>query len=375
MSIVLITGLCKLLARLLKLLPGNRGSALPGLVATALDPNWVAKIVRENKLKSVIISGTNGKTTTAYLLGNVLKTGNVGFIRNSTGSNLMRGVASKLVEQVSLTGRLPVKLAIWEIDEAVVPQAVKQLKPQVVLITNLSRDQLDRYGELDTVLSRWQASFAKLPKNAQVIINAADPRLKALTWLRLSTFGKVNSKLGRQFPAHLEGKFNHDSLWATRALCQALKISKLPITDIARRLPPAFGRGESFTVAAKRYQLNLVKNPSSFNTNWQMLVNHKRLNQPLLIQLNDLLADGTDVSWIWDVNFSELSKRHLPVIVTGTRAFDMALRLKYAGLKSNLIKVTPNPVSAFNQLKRLPESRKYLLATYTAMRQLRRLLT
>ena len=365
MSIVLITGLCKLIARLLKLLPGNRGSALPGLVATTFDPTWVGKIVRKNKLKSVIITGTNGKTTTAYLLGNVLKAGNVGFIRNSTGSNLMRGVASKLVEQTSLTGRLPVKLAIWEIDEAVVPDAIKQLKPQVVLITNLSRDQLDRYGELDTVLKHWQASFDKLPKNARIIINAADPRLKVLSGSNLSHFGRKYGTWERQ----------KDSLLATQALLAALRIKVKSLDKLVKTFPPVFGRGENFKIGKIVYQLNLVKNPASFNTNWQMLVDHGRLNQPLLIQLNDLLADGTDVSWIWDVNFSGLSQRRLPIIVTGTRAFDMALRLKYAGLKSGLIKIQPNPVSAFNQLKRMQGSRKYLLATYTAMRQLRRLLT
>src|SRR3990172_9638604 len=108
MSIVLITGLSKLIIWLLKVLRGNGGSVLPGLVATSLDPNFVGKLAKKNQLKSIIITGTNGKTTTAYLLGNVLKSAHIGFIPNSTGSNLLRGVASKLIEQDSLFGQLPV---------------------------------------------------------------------------------------------------------------------------------------------------------------------------------------------------------------------------------------------------------------------------
>ena len=374
MSIVLITGLGKLIIWLLRLLPGNRGSALPGLVATSLDPNFVGKLAEKNRLKSVIITGTNGKTTTAYLLGNVLKLGNVGFIRNSTGSNLLRGVASKLIEQTSLFGILPVKLAIWEIDEAVVPEAIKQLKPEIVLITNLSRDQLDRYGELNTVLSRWQQSFARLPKKAKVIINAADPRLRVLKWPKLITFGKSHLKSGRLFPPHLSGKFNYDSIWAVTILCQELKVKVKSITNIAKKLPPPFGRGESFVINGEKYQLNLVKNPSSFNTVWQMLQGKGIFQQPLLIRLNDLLADGTDVSWIWDVNFTGLEKRQAPVIVSGTRAFDLALRLKYAGLNPKLIRVKPEIKPALKLLKKQKSSKKYLLATYTAMRELRRLI-
>ena len=361
MSIVLITGLGKLIIWLLRLLPGNRGSALPGLVATSLDPNFVGKLAKKNQLKSIIITGTNGKTTTAYLLGNVLKASHVSFIRNSTGSNLLRGVASKLIEQVSLFGSLPVKLAIWEIDEAVVPEAIKQLKPQIVLITNLSRDQLDRYGELDTVLKRWQESFAKLPKNARVIVNAADPRLKVLTWPNLSKFG------GALRDRHQDPKL------AVEALLSALKLKVKNLNQLVNTFPAPFGRGETFKIAGKTYQLNLVKNPSSFNAHWQTFTK-ANLNQPLLIQLNDLLADGTDVSWIWDVNFTGMAKRKTPIIVSGTRAYDLALRLKYAGLNPRLIKLNPNPGSGFNQLKRQKGSKKYLFATYTAMRTLRQIL-
>src|SRR3972149_1943735 len=292
MSIVLITGLGKLIIRLLKLLPGNRGSSLPGLVATSLDPNFVGKLARKNQLTSVIITGTNGNTTTAYRLGTVLKAADIRFIGNSTGSNLLRGVASKLIEQASLFGQLPVKLAIFEIDEAVVPEAIKQLKPRIVLITNLSRDQLDRYGELDSVLSRWQQSFAKLPKTAKVIINAADPRLRVLKWPKLTTFGKSH------------GDRQKDSFLALEALLHALNVKVKNLARLVKTFPPPFGRGETFIINGKKYQLNLVKNPSSFNANWQKLIAGGGLSRPLLIQLNDKLADGTDVSWIWDVNFT-----------------------------------------------------------------------
>ena len=320
-------------------------------------------MVVKNRLRPIIITGTNGKTTTAYLLGNVLKKIKVDFIRNSAGSNLMRGVASKLIDQADLWGRLPADLGIWEVDEAVVPDAIKQLKPEILLIMNLSRDQLDRYGELDTVIDRWQESFKNLPQKARVIVNGADPRLAVLSWSNLSRFGG-----GRFLDRRL------DSFRALQALLKALNLKVKKLNPLLKSLPPPFGRGEIFKINGKSYQLNLVKNPASFNTHWQNLLRRGRLNQPLLIQLNDKVADGTDVSWIWDVDFEALRNRKIPIIVSGLRAHDLALRLKYAGLKPQLIKLNPNPDHAFNYLKRQKGAKKYLLATYTAMRQLRRML-
>ena len=126
------------------------GTALPGLIGLKLNSTLINQIVKKNKLRSIIITGTNGKTTTARLLGSVLSLAKIDYCHNRSGSNLLRGIATTLINQSSLTGKLKQKFAIFEVDEATVPAAIKALRPKIVVITNLSRDQLDRYGEVDT---------------------------------------------------------------------------------------------------------------------------------------------------------------------------------------------------------------------------------
>jgi UDP-N-acetylmuramyl tripeptide synthase len=371
MSIVIVTGLSKLVFWLCSKLPILGGTALPGLIALGLDSSWIQKIVKKNKLNSIIISGTNGKTTTNYLLAKTLKKSRVRFVQNSSGSNLMRGIASTLVKAADWQGNIQTKLAIWEVDEAVVPQAIDQLKPKVIVFINLSRDQLDRYGEVNNLLSQWQRAINKLPKSSRVIVNAADPRLQTLKANSLTYFGHGKSISGRHFPLHLEGKFTYDSLWAVEAILKSLKLKTNLLSKIAKTTPPTFGRGERLSFKGRSFKLNLVKNPASFNTILLMLKQRKQLNQPLLICLNDLVADGTDVSWIWDVDFNYLNKRKKPIIVSGTRAHDLALRLKYSSINPKLIVTQPNLKEALKKLTEINGQTKYMLATYTAMRQIR----
>ncbi|OGD56603.1 hypothetical protein A3I57_01380 [Candidatus Beckwithbacteria bacterium RIFCSPLOWO2_02_FULL_47_23] len=347
------------------------GTALPGLIGLKLNSTLINQIVKKNKLRSIIITGTNGKTTTARLLGSVLSLAKIDYCHNRSGSNLLRGIATTLINQSSLTGKLKQKFAIFEVDEATVPAAIKALRPKIVVITNLSRDQLDRYGEVDTLLNLWQKSIDTLPKTSLVLVNAADRRLRPLHHPRLRYFGKNRPGLGLKYPSQFHGKFNYDNLWAVETIANYLHLDESLVSLAARSSPPAFGRGEVLALNGENYQINLVKNPASYKAVWQMLLDRRHLNQPLLLILNDLIADGTDVSWIWDVPLAGLARRRTPVVVSGRRADDLALRLKYANLKPKLMIIESKIDRAFNRLQTITGSPKYILSTYTAMLELR----
>jgi len=362
MSSSLVIG--KIITLFLKLFSLSGGTALPGLIALKLNPTLINQIVNKNQLISIIITGTNGKTTTSRLLGSIFKSSGINYIHNRTGSNLLRGIASTLINQTDISGKLKAKYAIWEVDEAAVKSAIIQLQPQIVLFNNLSRDQLDRYGELDTVILSWQAGIDSLPSSSQVLINQLDPRLSKLKAKNLITFGQSLNP----------GQFFKANIQAATAIAQILKIKNIYINQAVKNFKPAFGRGETFIFNRKPIRISLVKNPSGFNAVLSWLNLQKQLNQPLLLILNDRIADGTDVSWIWDTNLEILSPRTQPIIISGLRSYDLALRLKYAGVNSNLIKVQPSITKAWSDLLNQKGPIFNILPTYTAMLELRQYL-
>ena len=355
-----------------KLVAKFGGTALPGLIGLSINHSLINQIIKSNNLRSIIITGTNGKTTTAKLLSEVLDLTGIDYCRNQSGSNLLRGIATTLINQSNLLGKIKPKLAVWEVDEAVLPQAIKSLRPEIVVITNLSRDQLDRYGEVDHLIKLWQTSFDTLPQSSWLIVNVADPRLRPLKHHHLKYFGNRRSRLGLKYPPQFYGKFNYDNLWAVEAVTRRLKLNPDLVPLAARSAQPAFGRGERFNLNGQNYQINLVKNPASYKAVWQMILDRRHLNQPLMLLLNDLLADGTDISWIWDMPFDRIKKRHKPIVISGRRAADLALRLKYAGFNSGKLIVDPSISQAFSRFQSQAGLIKYILPTYTAMLELRR---
>jgi len=414
-----------------KFIPFIGGSALPGLIALKLYPELIKSLVDKNQLKSTIITGTNGKTTTTRLLSHILKTNHTQYIHNRSGSNLLRGIASALISHSSITGKLNHSLAIWEIDEAVAGKAIKQLKPQTILFTNLFRDQLDRYGEIDTILKTWKQGINKLPKSSKVILNLDDPALcylsQSINPENLITFGLTvsmsqqtslsssadsifcpqcgknlifssifSSHLGHYFckacdfkrlnpkfnqlnwdksNPDLPGIYSQYNILAAKTLAKTLKINELTIKKAIKTFKPAFGRAETFHFKSKLIKILLVKNPTGFNVTLEAIKSKNHLNsKPLLLVLNDKIADGTDVSWIWDVDLKLLKNRTEPIIISGSRAKDLKLRLKYQNIDLNLIKLQPNLKKAFKAFTALSGSPGYILPTYTSMLQLRKLL-
>ncbi|HKG26168.1 MAG TPA: MurT ligase domain-containing protein [Thermomicrobiales bacterium] len=432
------------------------GTAAPGLVAERIDPLLLDKIARRLPQGTVVVAGTNGKTTISRMLADILQARGSRVAHNRSGSNLVRGVASALASQADLTGSPRADIGVIESDEAAFPEIVRRVQPSVVLLNNLFRDQLDRYGELDTIASQWAPALQRLPSEATVVVNADDPTLAAITdgiSARRVTFGlddgnpsfllaevphaadaKTCRHCGRDlvydrlYSAHLgdwrcpgcgaerppldfagrsivldgvdalrlevalpedsegslslhlmiPGLYNAYNAVAATAVASTLGVGRQTITDALRGYRSAFGRIERVTYRGRSLTLALVKNPVGFNETLRMLtVATGGLTVPTLIAINDLAADGRDVSWLWDVDFEMLSQGSAPLFTTGTRGADMANRLKYAGVPAE--RVMPLPAELSNGLDafadRLPDGGAgYVLLTYTALLGLRQAL-
>lgn len=400
----------------------NSGAtAAPGLLALKIDPGLVSRLASQLD-KNIIISGTNGKTTTARMTASIFKNADIKFIHNRAGSNLERGIASTLLTTASIFGQLPKNhWGLWETDEAVFPIASQKLKPDIVLLTNLFRDQLDRYGEIDTVARAWKKTLKNLPTKTVKILNADDPVVASLgkdignvqyfgldenipnqdkidhSWD--STFcpychsplkyrksfvghlgkyscpscGQIQPKINKQslnFQSSLPGIYNLYNFSAAAAAAINLAIPKNIIAKSLTNFKPAFGRVEKIAYLGKQIKIFLVKNPTGFN---QVIntITQSREKTTCLIAINDLIADGRDVSWLWDVNFEKLVACLNTGIVSGIRAYDMALRLKYAGCTSI---IEPDLEKAINQLLAKSDKQLYILPTYTAMLKIRKIL-
>jgi lipid II isoglutaminyl synthase (glutamine-hydrolysing) len=432
------------------------GTAAPGLVAERIDPRLLDKIARRLPQGTVVVAGTNGKTTVSRMLADILQAHGSRVAHNRSGSNLVRGVASALASQADLTGSPRADIGVIESDEAAFPEIVRRVQPSVVLLNNLFRDQLDRYGELDTIASQWAPALRRLPAEATVVVNADDPTLVAITEgidARRVTFGlddrnpsflldeiphaadaKTCRRCGRDLaydrlysahlgawrcpgcgverpaldfagtsialqgvdalrmeiilaaepddslPLHLmiPGLYNAYNAVAAAAVANMLGVPRQTIADALRGYRSAFGRIERVMYRGRVLTLALVKNPVGFNETLRMLtVATGGLTVPTLIAINDLAADGRDVSWLWDVDFEMLCEGTAPLFTTGVRGADMANRLKYAGVPAE--RILPLPVDLSTGLDAFVDSfpeaaAGYVLLTYTALLGLRQAL-
>lgn len=419
-------------------LTGTGATAAPGLYALKIDPKLIASLSRQLE-KNIIITGTNGKTTTARMISQMLENAGISYIHNRAGSNLLRGIASTLIKNVSLTGKIPSGVfGLWEVDEAVLSQACQQLKPDIVIINNLFRDQLDRYGEIDTIAKLWQQTLESLSVKTIKIINADDPVLSAISRQipNVCYFGldpqtpgqnvsrhsadsifcylcgsklvyrrfyaghlgiyscpkcpqlqpekccqasKKNSQITIEsnqqktvFKSNLPGLYNLYNFSAAACAGAKLKLDKYFLSTFAN-FRPAFGRVEKIKYKNKTLRLFLVKNPTGFNQVIATLINELKVkNIVCLIAVNDFLADGRDVSWLWDVDFEKLTPCLKQTIISGTRARDMALRLKYCDYNNYFIQ--EDLKKALDKLLAYPTKELIILPTYTAMLALRKLL-
>lgn len=382
---VLIITLSKIVSLLSRLLRRGYGGTWPGEVALTLQKDFIARVLASNpRLKIVLVTGTNGKTTTSKLIAHVLRKEGLRVFSNGTGANLLNGIASILIRNCELSGRIEKDIAVFEVDENILPHLLKQFSPDAVLLLNLFRDQLDRYGEVDSIRRKWLEALKDISPFTKLIINGQDPNLfylgKELNRDSTSYFGLDKNQLKiRQIPPEadtiycpicfqhltfeaigyshigifscpkhggnshsfidlsadiaspISGLFNNYNICAAALCCRDIfGVSTKKFNDSIIDFTAAFGRQEIIKYRNRHFHIQLSKNPTGFNQGISLIEEAKDNKKEVLVILNNRIPDGRDVSWIWDVNYEQLVNCADRIWVTGDRAYDMATRLKYA---------------------------------------------
>jgi lipid II isoglutaminyl synthase (glutamine-hydrolysing) len=397
------------------------GSTWPGHIALKLNKNFIKETLGSHT-KVVLVAGTNGKTTTARLVTSIVREDGKTYLQNKAGANLVNGLASTLIRGSELNGKLNTDYLIFEADENALPKIIKETNPDHIIALDLFRDQLDRYGEVDSIAHKWHDAFEKLNDKTTLILNADDPQIAYLgtkTKAKVAYFGlntkdaskdlkhgadsthcpKCNEKLifSTVFFSHLGvwkcpkcklkrptpditdlsvyplvGDYNKYNALAAALFGKHEKIDIKKTANAYRTFTPAFGRQEKLNYNGKKVQIFLSKNPTSFNESLEAIKELKGEN--LLILLNDRIPDGLDVSWIWDINFEDILDKKINVAVSGDRAYDMGLRLKYA---EHFTHVSSDLKHALDQMIDKLEDNEtlYILPNYSAMLDIRKIIT
>jgi UDP-N-acetylmuramyl tripeptide synthase len=395
-------------------LAGRTGGTLPGKVVESVDTRYLARSLATLPHGVTVVTGTNGKTTTTKMLAHVLG-GRFRVLTNPTGSNFTRGAVSAIVDASTWAGRLEADLAVLELDEAYAARFVEQFPPSRVVVLNVLRDQMDRFGEIDHTARLLGRAVAAA--TVEVVLNRDDPRVAALAaqahvpvrWFAVApglralfrTDDELHAELPVQAPAQtpsggsagavdvelvgyqpgqaryradgrtvgvaLQAEGAHNAQNAAAVLAAALG-QGVDLDEAVQRLaavPPAFGRGEAVQVDGRTVVLQLAKNPGGFRL--ALLSQQARPADASLVAINDEYADGRDVSWLWDVDFGPLRATRGPVLTTGTRAADMALRLRYDEVP--VAEVVPDLLGALDRAVQAapPGGRVVVYTTYTAM--------
>jgi UDP-N-acetylmuramyl tripeptide synthase len=435
--LALAVGVAKTVTAIVRRLGLGAASVLPGEIARRLHPRLLSLLCEQVRWGVILVVGTNGKTTTSLLLRTILESQGWKVAHNVTGANLLNGLITALLGNANLIGRLKVDYAILEVDENVLPLVLRECKPRFILALNLFRDQLDRYGEVDTISRRWQAAISPLPQNTVVVLNADDPTLSHLGQQlpqRVLYFGLSEPSLyldaiphavdsiycpscghpleyrgvylshlgdyrcpscgfnksqpafnSQEWPQILIGVYNKYNTLAAGLIAQEIGIDTNDIFNTIKNFKAAFGRAEELTVQGKHVRILLSKNPVGMNETIRTVneIKSKRKSSTTLLVLNDRIPDGTDVSWIWDVDTEKLVAAGGTLIVSGDRVYDLALRLQYSreqidetDNKFQLI-VRENLEDAIaTALERTPpDETLHILPTYSAMLEVRQVLT
>jgi lipid II isoglutaminyl synthase (glutamine-hydrolysing) len=430
--------LARAAGRLSRLVGAGGGTTVPGKLLWKVDPGAVDRLAARLPLGSALISATNGKTTTAAMAAEILR-GRMRLAHNSSGANLVSGVASTLLDAQGA------ELGLFEVDEAALPEVAARVRPRAVCLGNLFRDQLDRYGELEHVAAGWRTAVCDLPASAALALNGDDPQVGDLAGDRpdavvfgvddpacarpslqhaadskycvrcgtpyayaaayvghlgnyrcpscghgrpaldvvareISLRGLESTEFtldtpdgARKITLRLPGLYNVYNALAAASLARTLGATLDEVATGLGRFSAAFGRFERITVGDRRLLMLLIKNPAGANEAVRTIVDGGAPSLAV-IALNDAIADGRDVSWIWDVDFEPLLPGLERLIATGDRAAELALRFKYAGMDEDAIEVIPSLERALDRgLELTPVNGELvLLPTYTAMLALRK---
>jgi UDP-N-acetylmuramyl tripeptide synthase len=425
-------------ARLSRFAGTGGGTTIPGKLLWKLDPGAIDALAARLERGAVVVSATNGKTTTTAMVAEILGP-DVRLAWNRSGANLLSGVASALLAAPEA------ELALLEVDEAALPEAVRRVRPTAVLLGNLFRDQLDRYGELEHVAAGWRRTVLGLPQSTTLVVNGDDPQVGSLARdrngsiayglddprhsrpslqhaadsrycivcghpyefaaayvghlgdYRCTSCGHARPALGvvareieldglesaafelvtpagsTRVELRLPGLYNVYNAVGAAALAQTLGSSLDEIRLGLARFDAAFGRFERIASGDKSILVLLIKNPAGANEVVRTL-DDGGAPPVLLLALNDAIADGKDVSWIWDIDLEPLLAEAERVIVSGDRAAELALRCTYGGLEESALELEPDLERALDRALELTPAGGELvvLPTYTAMLALQR---
>jgi UDP-N-acetylmuramyl tripeptide synthase len=426
------------------------GTTLPGKLARKLYPDILKVIAKD--FKTIMVTGTNGKTTTTRIIGQILKENNIDYITNKSGANLVAGIITTFINAVNLHGKCAASTALIEIDEAAFNVISDYLEPDILVVTNFFRDQLDRYGELYNTLRGVQSGIQKTGKT-KLVLNADDslcaslgrtsdreviyygllscacdyteevtntdamyclycktrydysyhvyghlggfrcpncgyeqpmPTVACIKIQELaSTYSDIRfnisgSDVNYEARINLPGLYNVYNALAAAACGHMLG---LPVANTIKAMGTfecGFGRMETIKTEGKNIKIILVKNPTGFNQVLSFLQTEENSMQ-IAFLINDKLADGTDISWLWDVDFEKLQNiqdKLDNIYTSGIRAEDMAVRLKYAGVSTDKISIIKDYKELINTgLGRTPEGGSfYILPSYTALLEMRSIL-
>jgi UDP-N-acetylmuramyl tripeptide synthase len=419
-------------------LAGRGGTSLPGKVLMRAEPHAIARLAARLPQGSVVLSGTNGKTTTAAMVAAVLGRSGMRLVHNRAGANMAGGVAAALAAARGDIG-------LFEVDEFWLGAVTRQLTPRAVLLGNLFRDQLDRYGELEIIADRWAAIVAGLPRASGLVLNADDPLVADLGRRREDTlyFGVQDDALAlpelqhasdskhcrrcghayvyeaaylahlgryecpncgarrpepavtatavelrgirsaaftltapegeRRIELPLPGLYNVYNALAAAALCLRLGVALDQIAAGLAVVAPAFGRAETVELRGRPTSILLVKNPAGANEVLRTLA-IEGAELDLFGDLNDRTADGRDVSWVWDADWELVAPCVRRLTCSGTRAAELALRLKYAGVDPARLEVVEDVERGLDRALAAGSGPLYALPTYTALLELKDLL-
>jgi len=421
---------CKALIKIGKLM-GRKGSSAPGSIAMKIAPGLLKHLAKQVKKEIILVCGTNGKTTTNNLIYSLFTEKGNKVVCNNVGANMLPGVACSFIAMATLTGKLDADYAAIECDEASLRHVVNHITPHKIVITNLFRDQMDRYGEVEDTAKLLEEGIKKVP-DATLVLNADDPYVRSLGLHRRAIYYGVSEDTGlnkneahesqfclkcgkdltysyhhynqlgfyectncdfkrpnpnysatrvnvseglkfvmsykgiqRKFNVNYKGFYNVYNILASYAVFEDNGGTAEEAEKTFNAYKPQIGRMESFTIGGKEVILNLAKNPAGFNQAISTVCADKR-EKTVLVAVNAMASDGTDVSWLWDVDFEALKENGAEdIYVSGIRRDDLALRLKYAGFENiNIIEINADTV------KNIIDNSQgvcYMLVNYTVL--------
>jgi lipid II isoglutaminyl synthase (glutamine-hydrolysing) len=425
------------------------GTSLPGKLLLRMDPRAIGRLAGRLGRGAIVVSATNGKTTTSGMVAAILREAGLATVHNRAGANMPGGVATALLEQTGAHGSESA-IGLFEVDEAWLRSVVEDLSPDTVLLGNLFRDQLDRYGELEKLADEWSALVDERAGRTSFVLNADDPMVADLgrdsagaPRARVTYFGlddrshaleriehasdakhcrrcgtaytysaaylghlgvyecpncgnarpqpsvaarsvELRGMAGSRFTLsspggevdislRLPGLYNVYNATAAAACCFEVGATLEQVERGLESFSAAFGRAEQIDLGDRRMAILLVKNPAGANEVFRTLAGADGDGElDVWMVLNDRIADGRDISWIWDADFETLAPRAGRVVCSGTRAEELALRLKYAGIGQRRLEVIPSLQRGFDRAHRgSDEGTLYALPTYTALLELR----